>query len=106
MQVEAFHKNFWPGPLYHDADKTFYKALGGGKVVKGNLLAFANPFSAAWKNARRATKSVKDSNLVGDGLTMGGLFIVGTDGGVVFKHVEETFGQHASCEQVRARTAA
>ena len=101
IQVAAFRKTFWPGPLYFDADKTFYKALHGGELRRGTLLVFANPFSAAWRNTRRASKTVKESNLVGDGLTMGGLLIVRTDGSVAFKHVEEEFGQHASCEKVR-----
>lgn len=48
--------------------------MHGGKLAKGSLLAFLNPFSAAWKNAKRAKAAgtVRDSNLNGDGLTLGG----------------------------------
>jgi hypothetical protein len=46
----------------------------GGSLRKGSLLALLNPFGEALKNGRRAKASglVKESNLNGDGLTMGG----------------------------------
>lgn len=33
-QVSEFHPAYWPGPLYHDTDKVFYKALGGGTLLR------------------------------------------------------------------------
>jgi len=35
-QIAAFHTDaFWPGPLYHDADKAFYRALSDdGKSLR------------------------------------------------------------------------
>jgi hypothetical protein len=100
VKVAAFHPAFWPGTIYHDEEKVFYKALGDGKLVKGNMAAFLNPFSQAWTNVRRASKHVKDHNLKGDGLTMGGLFVVDTSGAVKFMHVEKTFGEHATSSEV------
>ena len=47
---------------------------------KGSLLALLNPWGDAYKNAKRAKASnlVKDSNLNGDGLTLGGERPLGT----------------------------
>lgn len=44
------------------------------QIRKGSLAALLNPFGAAWANMRRAKASglVKESNLNGDGLTLGG----------------------------------
>lgn len=43
-------------------------------MQKGSLTALLNPFGQAWKNMRRAKASglVKESNMSGDGLTLGG----------------------------------
>lgn len=62
------------GDLYYDESKAFYKAVHGGSVKKGSLLALLNPFGDAWGNMKRAKKAgiVKDSNINGDGLTLGG----------------------------------
>jgi len=51
-EVSAFHtEDYWPTttPLYADEDMTFFKALGGGKVRKGSLLSFLNPWSPIYK---------------------------------------------------------
>jgi len=55
----------------------------GGKVKKGSLLALLNPVGEAWKNMRRAKASglVKESNMNGDGLTLGGKLAGGRRGG-------------------------
>lgn len=62
------------GEFYFDQTCAFNKAVHGGSIRKGSLAALLNPFGEAWKNAKRAKASglVKDSNMNGDGLTMGG----------------------------------
>lgn len=62
------------GELYYDEGKAFYAAVHGGKVKKGSLLALLNPLGEAWKNMKRAKGSglVEESNMNGDGLTLGG----------------------------------
>ena len=45
---------------------------------------------------------MKDHNLKGDGLTMGGHFVFNRSGEVVFKHVEKTFGDHPETSEVRS----
>lgn len=106
-EVNAFAPEYWGGELYFDESKAFYAAVHGGKVKKGSLLALLNPFGQAMKNFKRAkdSKKVKDSNLVGDGLTLGGLMVFKKGGEVVFKHAEETFGDHAALDDVVAAAA-
>ena len=60
--------------------------------------------SQAWKNYRRAKKTVEESNLTGEGLIAGGLLVLRRgNGGVVLSHVEKTFGDHAPMAEVRRR---
>lgn len=60
------------GELYYDADKAFYAAVHGGKPARASLLQLLSP--AVWRAGKRAKASglVQDSNLKGDGLTLGG----------------------------------
>lgn len=64
-EVDAFSPAYWGGELYLDEEKAFYATVHGGKVKRGNVLEFLNPFSQAWKNAKRAKAAgiVKESNL-------------------------------------------
>ncbi|KAK9906498.1 hypothetical protein WJX75_002938 [Coccomyxa subellipsoidea] len=102
-EIKAFWPEYWPGQLYLDTSKTLYKALGDGKLRKGSLLWFLNPFSVIWKHAKEAKEvhKIQESNLKGDGLTMGGLLIVNKgNGGVAYAYAEERFGDHADNETV------
>lgn len=108
-EVDAFVAGFWPGPLYHDVDKAFYKALNGGTVLRGSLWGLTCPWSPEWKRIHAASKNVKEHNVVGDGLTMGGAMVVGSGSqGVVWMHVEESIGLVPGPEEVleAARKAA
>lgn len=100
-QIKQFEK-FWPGPMYVDTSKTIYKTLQGGKKSSYKQYAqLLNPFSQAWKNYRRAQKSVSDGNAVGRGDVHGGLFVVrkGT-AGVQFAHAEAVLGDFATSQEI------
>ncbi len=103
-EVEAFAPAYWGGDLYFDEAKAFHSAVHGGKVRRGNVLDLLNPFSRAWKNMRRAKEggSVKESNLVGDGLTLGGVMVISKGGKVEYSFPEATFGDHAPFEELLA----
>eukprot|EP00884_Botryococcus_braunii_P005731 jgi/Botrbrau1/15159/Bobra.0149s0026.2 len=108
-EIKAFNtEEYWGGDVYLDKEKAFFKALGGGKVRKGNLLAFLNPASRVWKNVKEAKEvGVPESNLTGDGVTMGGLMVVRQgSGGVEYAFIEETFGDHADHDEVLAAAKA
>lgn len=103
LEVNAFHPTYWPGELYHDFNQDFYKAFGDGNLRRGSLLSFMNPFSRAWANVRRANGSnlVKEHNLNGEGMILGGLLVMKKgEGGPVYMHVESTFGDHADVKDV------
>lgn len=53
------------GELYQDTDKNLYKALGNGKLRRGSLTWFLNPWSVIWKHAKWAREEcgIKESNL-------------------------------------------
>ena len=59
-------------------------------------------------HVRESNRTVERSNLVGDGLTFGGLLVVRKGGKVEYAFQEETFGDHAPPEDVldAARKAA
>ena len=103
-EVEAFYPAYWGGELYFDEAKNFHATVHGGKVRRGNVLDLLNPFSRAWKNMRRAKEGgkVKDSNLIGDGLTLGGVLVFAKGGEVVYSFPEATFGDHAPFEELVA----
>jgi hypothetical protein len=87
--------------LYFDDDLTFFKTLGNGKVRKKNFAAaFLNPFSTMYKRYGKIDESTKNNaNLNGEGLIMGGLFVV-NDREIIFQHKEKDFGTVAPIELV------
>jgi len=100
-EVEAFTE-YWQGEIFFDEAKAFYAAVHSGKVKRGNVIDLLNPFSRAWKNMRRATKgaTVKDSNLIGDGMTLGGVMVFRAGGEVQYSFPEATFGDHAPFDEL------
>ena len=108
-EIDAFVKDFWKSPLkiYLDEDKALFTALGNGTLRKGSLLAFLNPFSRVYANAKEAKKTVTEHNLIGDGLLLGGLLAVskkskktGGELEIVGGFQETTFGDAPTDEQV------
>mmetsp|Transcript_33500 Transcript_33500/g.73102 ORF Transcript_33500/g.73102 Transcript_33500/m.73102 type:complete len:138 (+) Transcript_33500:2791-3204(+) len=100
-EVAQFKPEFWPGELYHDTDKAFFAAVGGGKPRAMSLMGLLNPFGKAWKNASRAKTAVSSSNLKGNGLVGGGLLVM-KNGEVVYGFQEKNFGDHAPTEDILA----
>ena len=101
-EVSAFNTDeYWPTstPLYLDEDMTFFKALGGGKLRKGSLLGFLNPWSGIYKRLKKIKQDVKDSNLNGEGTILGGLYVVSNQG-IHYEHVEQDFGVAAPIDDV------
>jgi peroxiredoxin len=102
-EIKDFTSKFWPGDIFFDEKKELFASLSNGEIRKLAMTDLLNPFSAAWKNVRRAKKVVTDHNLKGEGLIPGGLMVLrsGT-GGVVYAHQEATFGDHAPMNEVLA----
>lgn len=98
-EVEAFQA-YWDGPVYLDSDMAMFKTVHGGKLRKNSVLNLLNP--AVWARGRRASKDVEDSNFKGEGLILGGLMVVDTNGKVVYSFAEQDFGVHAPQDEVLA----
>lgn len=61
-EIDDFTKKFWPADLFFDESRKIFTSLTDGQETKLSLLQLANPFSAAWKAARKAKQTVTDSN--------------------------------------------
>ena len=107
-EVEEFKRDYWPEHLYLDEDKAFFKAVGGGKLRKGSLTAFLNPFGRVYKHAGEAKKTgVTQHNLNGEGLIFGGSFVMKAGSkGVQYQFQERNFGDHAPIEDILAAAKA
>eukprot|EP00746_Dinoflagellata_sp_MGD_P007721 gnl/MRDRNA2_/MRDRNA2_115345_c0_seq1.p1 gnl/MRDRNA2_/MRDRNA2_115345_c0~~gnl/MRDRNA2_/MRDRNA2_115345_c0_seq1.p1 ORF type:complete len:148 (+),score=32.74 gnl/MRDRNA2_/MRDRNA2_115345_c0_seq1:258-701(+) len=95
-QVEEFRNKFWPGELFLDQDKGFYKALGGGQYLKKHststfLMTLLNPFSAD-PVKDHISKAKSETNLTGEGYIHGGLYVVRQTGITELGFVEEDLG--------------
>ena len=96
MQVRDFWPRYWGGAVLYDRGMEFFKALGGGKLLKDKFLSgfVFNPRAIA--NFKRAKAMGLEQNLKGEGEIKGGLFIVGSGkSGVAYQFIERNFGDWA-----------
>ena len=105
-QIAQFQPKYWGSDeLYLDKDMSFYKALGAGEVVKKGLRALGSKAVRQHNKRSKAylAKIGGDSNLKGEGMIMGGLYIVRAgSGGVALQYNESTFGDIAAVDNVIA----
>ncbi|XP_074336582.1 uncharacterized protein LOC141673736 [Apium graveolens] len=104
-QIESEVKDFWPrywsGAVILDKNREFFKALGGGNLMKDNFVSgfLFNPRAIA--NYKRAKAMGLEHNYRGEGDIKGGLFIVGKGKkGIVYQFIERNFGDWAPLAEV------
>ncbi|OIS95836.1 PREDICTED: uncharacterized protein LOC109235301 [Nicotiana attenuata] len=104
-QIESELKDFWPrywgGVVLFDKSMAFYKALGGGNLLKDRFISgfLFNPRAIA--NYKRAKAMGVEQNFRGEGEIKGGLFIVGKGkSGVAYQFIERNFGDWAPLAEV------
>lgn len=100
-EVKDFWPNYWGGVVLHDREMEFFKALGGGKLLRDNFISgfLLNPRAIA--NYRRAKAMRIEHNFNGEGEIKGGLFIVGKGKqGIAYQFVERNFGDWAPLSEV------
>lgn len=101
-EVWAFWPRYWAGMVVLDEKRDFFRALGGGKLMKDNLFTgfLLNPIARL--NWKRAMKTGIKYNSKGEGLIKGGLFIVrrGRLGGVAYQFAEKNLGDWAPLDEV------
>ncbi|KAF5834405.1 hypothetical protein DUNSADRAFT_8960 [Dunaliella salina] len=98
-EVEAFTP-YWPGETYFDKEKDFFKFIGNGKLLTASPWSLLNPFSSTWGHIAKAKKSVKQHNLVGNGLIKGGVVIIKKGGNFTYIHIEKELGLPAPLHEV------
>lgn len=101
MQVKDFWPRYWGGTVIFDHGRGFFKALGGGKLMKDKFLSgfLFNPRAIA--NYKRAKAMGVKQNFNGEGEIKGGLFILGTaKSGIAYQFIERNFGDWAPLSEV------
>lgn len=96
VQVKDFWPRYWGGVVVYDQGMEFFKALGGGKLLKDKFLSgfLLNPRAIA--NYKRARTLGVEQNFKGEGEIKGGLFIVGRGrSGIAYQFIERNFGDWA-----------
>lgn len=101
LQVKEFWPRYWGGAVIYDRGMEFFKALGGGKLLKEKFLSgfVFNPRAIA--NYKRAKAMGIQQNFKGEGEIKGGLFIVGSGkSGIAYQFIERNFGDWAPIAEV------
>ena len=94
LGIADFENSYFCAPLYHDPERAFYKALGSKPLftLGGIGKALLNPLKLRRElkgmGERMKGKGV-EGNLRGDGLTKGGILVIGPDGDVKFTFYED-----------------
>ncbi|KAL5078872.1 hypothetical protein RYX36_007293 [Vicia faba] len=100
-EVKDFWPRYWGGVVVLDRSMDFYKALGGGKLLKENFISgfLLNP--KALSNYKRSKSMNIEYNFKGEGEIKGGLFIIGSGkSGIAYQFIERNFGDWAPLAEV------
>lgn len=93
-EVEDFQP-FFKGEIFLDEKQLFYGPQTRKMVLMGLLRL------GVWQNFRRAWKGGFEGNLKGEGLILGGMFVVGAGNqGILLEHREVEFGDKANMTAV------
>lgn len=87
--------------MVYDRGMEFFKALGGGKLLKDKFISgfLLNPQAIA--NYKKAKATGLENNFKGEGEIKGGLFIVGRGKtGIAYQFIERNFGDWAPLPEV------
>ncbi|XP_044487947.1 uncharacterized protein LOC123212810 [Mangifera indica] len=100
-EVKDFWPHYWGGGVVYDQGREFFKALGGGKLLKDKFISgfVLNPRAIA--NYKRAKAMGLEQNFKGEGEIKGGLFIIGRGrSGIAYQFIERNFGDWAPLAEV------
>ncbi|XP_076909839.1 uncharacterized protein LOC143567259 [Bidens hawaiensis] len=100
-EVRDFWPRYWGGVVLLDKNMDFFKALGGGSLLKDKFISgfLFNPRARA--NYKRAKAMGIEQNFRGEGEIKGGLFILGKGkSGVAYQFIERNFGDWAPLSEI------
>lgn len=100
LDYEDFLKGdyFKEGKVYIDEVKETYEALNFNKKGATSFFGLLNP-KMYLKGIQASAKGIS-GNLKGDGLQLGGTIIVDKQGNVVFKHVQSSYSDQPSLDDI------
>jgi len=102
-EVAAFEQDAWKGgEIFLDKDLSFFKALGGGEYDQRSLIGFLFKMVLPGTQLKKNLKNGEgySNNFKGEGLIVGGLYVLRKGGAIEFSHREEEIGTHASPDDV------
>ncbi|KAJ6794814.1 Uncharacterized protein M6B38_227900 [Iris pallida] len=104
-QIESEVKEFWPrywgGIVVVDRALDFFKALGGGVLLRDKFVTGFLLNSRAISNYKRAKAIGLDQNFRGEGKIKGGMFVIGSGKrGIGYQFIERNFGDWAPIAEV------
>ncbi|XP_061345868.1 uncharacterized protein LOC133291599 [Gastrolobium bilobum] len=100
-EVKKFWPRYWGGVVLLDRGRDFYRALGGGKLLKEKFLSGFLLNTRALSNFKRAKSLEVKYNFKGEGEIKGGLFIIGSGKtGIAYQFIERNFGDWAPVAEV------
>ena len=101
LDYEDFKKAdyFSVGEVYIDEKKQTYDSLSFGKMTALSGYGMLNPM--VYIESRRASNKGITGNMQGDGIQLGGTFIVDKEGEIVFTHVQQSYTDHPTLESLK-----
>lgn len=106
LGVAEFQEDYFPYPLYLDESKGFYEALG--KRTFSDLPGTWNPFEF-WAGLKSIGERIKakglDGNMRGEGLVLGGIFVISPKKKSVTTFPEST-GKEIPSDEIEAAVKA
>lgn len=103
--LSEFYNTYYKFPLYRDVDLVTYASFGNKSILSS--FTTWNPFKIyrGYKDmAKRLEEKKLEGNLKGEGLTKGGVFVLDTDGKVVYA-LEEITGSPLDMDSIEAAMA-
>ena len=88
--MNSFYKDYYPYPLYRDANLKFYEALGNQAAIQNIGWNPIRWVQFLRKMMKRTKKKGITGNNKGDGNTRGGIIIFGADGSPKYVYPEKT----------------
>jgi hypothetical protein len=100
-EVKDFWPRYWGGVVLHDKSMDFFRALGGGELLKDKFISGFLFNRRAIANYKRAKSMGIEQNFKGEGEIKGGLFIVGKGkSGIAYQFIERNFGDWAPLGEI------
>jgi len=88
--------NYWgDNELYVDDGKNLYKEL---KLGTASVAHFTN--STALKKFREARARGTSGNSTGDGMQLGGTYVIAAGGDIIFEFQQQTWGDHPTNDEI------